>query len=222
MAREQTYQRYRRMARYPLFLAGVLFLVGFALVLDPHPQTIDAHRVTGRSLTLAAWFVFLADYLISLALSPDRPRYVRTHIPQAMGVLFPPLRVLLIFHVTYEVAHQTRGRFGDRVRLYLLYVSTLVILVSSLAVMAVERNAPGATIVNFSDALWWAAETVSTVGYGDMYPVTFAGRVIAVTLMVNGFLILSVLTATVAQKFVSSQFGGAGSPQPEPLPEPEV
>ena len=103
-------------------------------------------------------------------------------MPQAIGVIFPPLRILLIFHVTYEVARQTRGRFGHRVRLYLLYVSTLVILVSSVAVMVVERNAPGATITSFGDALWWAAETVSTVGYGDMYPVTLAGRVIAVVL----------------------------------------
>jgi len=222
MASEQTYQAYRRRARYPLFLAGLLFLVGFALVVDPDLATAQQHHVTGRSLTLLSWGVFLADYLISLVLAPAREHYVRTHVPQAIGVIFPPLRILLIFHVTYEVARQTRGRFGHRVRLYLLYISTLVILVSSLAVMVVERNAPGATITSFGDALWWAAETVSTVGYGDMYPVTVAGRVIAVTLMINGFVILSVLTATVAQKFVSSQFGFEPPPEPEPLPEPEV
>jgi len=222
MASAQVYQKYRRLARYPLFLAGLLFLIGFGLVIDPQLETLTDHRVAGRTLILAAWVVFLADYLISLALSPDRGLYLRTHIPQAVGVLFPPLRILLIFHVTYEVARETRGRFGHRVRLYLLYVSTLVILVSSAAVLLVERNAPQATIKNFGDALWWSAETVSTVGYGDMYPVTFAGRVIGVTLMVNGFVILSVLTATVAQKFVSSQFGIAPEAEPEPLPEPEV
>jgi voltage-gated potassium channel len=222
VASEQTYQKYRRLARYPLFLAGVAFVVGFALTLDPHLATLEQHRLAGRTLTLAAWAVFLADYLVSVALAPDRGQYVRTHVLQAIGVVFPPLRVLLIFHVTYEVARQTRGAFGTRARLYLLYISTLVIVVSALSVMTVERNAPGATIKNFGDALWWSAETVSTVGYGDMYPVTAAGRVIAVLLMVNGFLILSVLTATVASKFVTSTFGLEDQKRPEPLPEPEV
>jgi voltage-gated potassium channel len=219
MASEQTYQKYRRLARYPLFLAGLLFLIGFVLILDPTLATAQQHHVTGRALTLISWAVFLADYVISLALAPERGEFVRTHVLQAIGVLFPPLRILLIFHVTYEVAQQSRGRFGERVRLYLLYVTTLVVLVASLAVLVAERNAPGATIVSYGDALWWVAETISTVGYGDMYPVTVPGRVIAVMLMVNGFLVLSVLTATVAQKFVSSQSQG---PTPDPLPEPEV
>lgn len=222
MASEQTYQRYRRLARYPLFLAGLAFVVGLILVVDPHLNTIDQHRIAGRTLTLLAWFVFFVDYVVSLALAPDRGQYVRSHIPQAIGVLFPPLRILLIFHVTYEAARQARGAFGSRARLYLLFVSTLVIVLSSLAVTAAERGAPGATIASFGDALWWSAETVSTVGYGDMYPVTVLGRLIAVALMVNGFLILSVLTATVAQKFVSSTFGVQAPAAPDPLPEPEV
>jgi voltage-gated potassium channel len=86
--------------------------------------------------------VFLADYVISLILAPDRVQFIKTHIPQAIGVLFPPLRILLIFHVTYEVARNTRGRFGQRARLYLLYLTTLVVLGSSVAVLIVERNAP--------------------------------------------------------------------------------
>ena len=217
MASEQTYQKYRRLARYPLFLAGLLFLIGLALVLDPNLATAQQHHVTGRALTLIAWAVFLADYVISLILAPDRVQFIKTHIPQAIGVLFPPLRILLIFHVTYEVARNTRGRFGQRARLYLLYLTTLVVLGSSVAVLIVERNAPGATIVSFGDALWWCAETISTVGYGDMYPVTVPGRVIAVTLMINGFLILSVLTATVAQKFASSPAQDTPA-----TPEPEV
>jgi voltage-gated potassium channel len=222
MASEATYQKYRSLARYPLFLAGLMFLLGIGLAFDPNLDTIDQHHHVGRTMTLFSWAIFLADYLISLALAPDRLHYVKTHVLQAIGVIFPPLRILLIFHVTYQVARSSRERFGDRVREYLLYVSTMVILASSAAVTLVERNAPGATIKSFGDSLWWSAETISTVGYGDVYPVTLAGRVIAVVLMVNGFLILSVLTATVAQKFVSSQFGFSEQPRPDPQPEPET
>jgi voltage-gated potassium channel len=219
MRTEARYQRYRRAVRYPLFLAGLMFIVGVALALDPHPDTTDQHFHIGRIFTLVAWMVFLADYLISLLLAPDRMQYVRTHVLQAIGVLFPPLRIVLIFHVTYEVAQGSRERFGVRIREYLLYVSTLVIVVTSAAVTVVERNAPGARITSYGDALWWSAETISTVGYGDMYPVTVPGRVIAVLLMANGFTILSVLTATVAQRFVMNPEQG---PAPERSPEPEV
>ena len=52
MASEQTYQKYRRLARYPLFLAGLLFLIGLALVLDPNIATAQQHHITGRALTL--------------------------------------------------------------------------------------------------------------------------------------------------------------------------
>ena len=220
MRTEARYQKYRRLARYPLFLAGVMFLVGLLLTLDPQLETLDDHRVAGRGLTLVAWAVFLIDYLVSLYLAPDRSEYMRTHVVQAIGVIFPPLRILLIFHVTYEVMRHSRKAFGDRVRLYLVYASTLIISLSSFLVMLAERNAPGATIRNYGDALWWAAETISTVGYGDMYPVTIVGRIFAVSLMINGFLILSVLTATVAQKFVTSLTGPP--PDTTPQPEPEV
>lgn len=207
--------------RYPLFLAGVVFIVGLLLTFDPQIDPLNTHRVTGRTLTAVSWAVFLFDYLASLYLSPDRRHYVRTHIPQAVGVLFPPFRILLIFHVTLEVMRNSRRAFGSRVRLYLIYVSTTVIALSSLVVMLVERNAPGATIVSYGDALWWAAETISTVGYGDMYPVTVIGRIFAVSLMVNGFLILSVLTATVSQKLVASLATDPTDNGPRD-PEPEV
>lgn len=221
MRSEARYQSYRRFARFPLFLAGIVFLIGLLLTLDPYLDTIASHHLAGRTLVTVSWAVFLLDYLLSLYLSPNRVDYVRTHVLQAVGVLFPPLRILLIFHVTYEVMRSSRRAFGDQVRLYLVYVSTIVIGLSSLLVMLVERDAPGATIKNYGDALWWAAETISTVGYGDMYPVTVTGRILAVTLMVNGFLILSVLTATVAQKFVTSTLG-VQQPTSDPEPEPEV
>lgn len=221
MASEQTYQKYRRMARYPLFVAGLMFILGIGLVVDPHPPTELQHSVTGRTLTLVAWAMFLADYVISLILAPNKPHYLKTHIPQALGVLFPPLRIFLIFHVTFEVVKGSRAAFGKRLRLYMLYVSTLVILVSSVAVLIAERNATGATIVSFGDSLWWAAETISTVGYGDMYPVTVLGRVVAVTLMVNGLAILSVLTATVSQTLMSNSLG-IKEPKTPPTPEPET
>lgn len=66
----------------------------------------------------------------------------------------------------------------------------------------VERTARGSNIKTFGDALWWAATTVTTVGYGDRYPTTGQGRLIAVGLMVVGIALLGVVTATIAAWFV--------------------
>ena len=60
-----------------------------------------------------------------------------------------------------------------------------------------ERDAPGATITTFGDAIWWAIVTVATVGYGDTYPVTFGGRAYAVLLMIGGIAIVGTSSAVV-------------------------
>ena len=62
----------------------------------------------------------------------------------------------------------------------------------------------GANVTSIGDALWWAATTVTTVGYGDRYPVTTTGRVIAVILMIVGMALVSAITASIAAWFVSS------------------
>jgi voltage-gated potassium channel len=69
-------------------------------------------------------------------------------------------------------------------------------------VMLFESNAPGSNIHTYKDALWWAVVTVTTVGYGDRYPVTEGGRLVATVLMFVGIGLIGVLTATVASFFM--------------------
>ena len=61
-----------------------------------------------------------------------------------------------------------------------------------------ERSAPDASITTFGEAVWWTITTISTVGYGDRYPVTVEGRLVAATLMVAGIALLGVVTASIA------------------------
>ena len=65
-----------------------------------------------------------------------------------------------------------------------------------------ERNYPDASITTFGDALWWACTTITTVGYGDRYPVSVTGRFIAVALMLGGIALLGTITATIASWLV--------------------
>ena len=66
----------------------------------------------------------------------------------------------------------------------------------SLAVYASERNAPGATITDYGDSVWWAIVTITTVGYGDMVPITVMGRIYASILMLGGVVIVGAATGT--------------------------
>ena len=68
-----------------------------------------------------------------------------------------------------------------------------------------ERSAKGWNIHNFGQGLWWAVETVTTVGYGERYPVTTLGQGVAVFLMLVGIGLIGVLTATVASYFVQER-----------------
>jgi len=68
-----------------------------------------------------------------------------------------------------------------------------------------ELRAPEANITSTTDAIWWSIVSVTTVGYGDRFPVTFSGRVVAIFLMVGGIGLVSVLTS-----FLSNAFIGAG------------
>jgi len=74
----------------------------------------------------------------------------------------------------------------------------MLVFVASLAMLEAERPAPDANIITFGDALWLVCTTITTVGYGDLFPVTATGRCIAVGLMLGGIALIGTITASVA------------------------
>jgi voltage-gated potassium channel len=76
-------------------------------------------------------------------------------------------------------------------------------------VLLFEENAKSSNIHDYPDALWWAIVTVTTVGYGDRYPTTEGGRIVAVVLMLVGIGLLGTLTATVASVFIKEHTDAA-------------
>ena len=77
-----------------------------------------------------------------------------------------------------------------------------IVYAASLAILEAERGQPHSEINTFGDALWWAMTTVTTVGYGDLSPVTATGRMVAVALMLAGITLLGIVTATLASWIV--------------------
>ncbi len=80
-----------------------------------------------------------------------------------------------------------------------------VMLLGSYAVVAAERDAPSANLTSYPKALWWSAETATTVGYGDFYPVTLWGRLIACVVMFVGITTYGMITAAIAAWFVGRE-----------------
>lgn len=195
--RERAYERFTTL---PMILLSFLFLLAYVvIILDDLKFSSPVSVVLAYALVII-WLLFIADYFVRLGLSRNRRMFVRHNILDMSSMVIPFMRPFLLL-VYLSRLRGFRGGSGSPLRARILaYAGSAVIMfifVISLAVYAAERHAPGASITNYGDALWWAMETISTVGYGDMVPVTVPGRIYAVFLMLGGMVIVGVTTATV-------------------------
>lgn len=184
--------------------AALLFLAAYAWpILDP--ELARPWQTACWALTWLTWAAFVADYSVRLALARDRWSFVRTNLVDLAIVVLPvlrPLRLIQLLSIVTVLNRRLTVSLRQHVTMFAVVASGLVLFCASLAVLDAERGAPGATITTFEEALWWAAVTVTTVGYGDFYPVTSAGRLIAVGLFLAGIALLGVVTGTLASWFV--------------------
>jgi voltage-gated potassium channel len=138
-------------------------------------------------------------------LAPNRRRWFFRHLFDLAIVALPllrPLRLLRLVVLLGALQKAVGDAIRGRIVVYTVSGVVLLIYVASLAILDKERDQPGATINSFGKALWWSITTVTTVGYGDLYPVTVTGRVIAVLLMLGGISLVGVLTASLASWIV--------------------
>ena len=192
-------QRWERYSEWPLAAAAVVFLVLFSRQVLVQPQGHEAHIVW--AVDWAIWGLFVVDYVVRLCLADNRWHWFLRHLLDFAIVTLPllrPLRLLRLL-VLIEVLQKAIGdAFRGRIVVYTVSGVVLLIYTSSLAVFDKERYLHGATINSFGKAVWWSITTVTTVGYGDVYPVTNTGRVIAVLLMIGGISLVGVVTAALA------------------------
>lgn len=191
--------RWEKIVQWPLLAASVLFLISYSwrVLAD-----LDGPRnLLTLVVLVAAWLVFAVDYLVNLYLAPERRHWFITHLFDLVVVFLPVLRPLRLLRLVtlLPIFQRTPGQaVRSRVGLYLAAASSLLIWMGSLAVLDAERSAPRANITTVGDSVWWAFVTISTVGYGDYFPVTGTGRLVAVALMLGGVTLVGVITATLA------------------------
>ncbi|QFZ23744.1 potassium channel family protein [Saccharothrix syringae] len=204
---------WERRVEWPLTTLATLFLAVYAWQVLDDRATPGLHGALEAVLRLV-WLLFALDYAVRFTLAVDKRRFVTGHLFDLLAVLLPMVRQLRVLRLV-TVLKAISNRFSDRVRrrvgVHVAGVTVLVGACASLAVLDAERHHPGATITTFGDAAWWTLTTITTVGYGDRYPVTWEGRLVAALLMVGGIALIGVITGTIASWLVERLSGVEGS-----------
>ncbi|MFG1622895.1 potassium channel family protein [Kribbella sp. NPDC049227] len=197
---------YERDTGWLLDGAALAFLAVYAVPIL-HP---DLSATWIRACEVASWVIwgmFGVDYFIRLSLAEDRRRFARRNVIDVLVIVLPllrPMRLVRLLPVLARMQHAGMSLRG-RATTYVVAGAVLLGFVASLAVLDAERGSPEANITTFGDALWWAATTVTTVGYGDHFPTTGEGRIVGVVLMLGGIALVGTITAALASWFVEEQ-----------------
>ncbi|MES2572771.1 MAG: ion transporter [Verrucomicrobiota bacterium] len=171
-------------------------------------------------IDFAICFVFLGDFFLRLCQAPSKRNFLKwgwidllSSIPnfdilrvgRAVG-LIRLFRLLRAFRSTKALVDYLFGNRAKSTFSTVAAVSLLLTMFASIAMLHLEKGAES-NIKTPVDALWWAIATITTVGYGDKFPVTTEGRAVAALLMTAGVGLFGTFTAFVARAFVASDFG---------------
>jgi voltage-gated potassium channel len=209
----------RKLTAYDLAI-GILALFSLILLIplifgNVSPSDKQVFIILEDSLCV----VFLFDFLRSLRLAPNKWAYflkgggwldLLGSIPFYAFAIF---RAARLFRIVQQLRSMTGGgfrrilyrRLAESTLLFTLVTALIVIFTISWIVLEAEKGNPHASITTYPTAVWWAVVTITTVGYGDYYPVTAIGRIGAVILMFFGLGIIAVLASYLSTTFIARQ-----------------
>ena len=196
----------------------ILALISVALVLLGFAEMVDLDNPPYNIIDLLLWGVFVVDYGWRFFLSKGKWRFIIENIFDLLAIL-PLNAIFTVFRLgrIFRLARLTKllkltrllrivgltgkleKKIGKLLRtnglLYIFYLNSFIVLVGSSILSVVEEK-------SFSDSLWWALVTVTTVGYGDIVPNSIFGKWLAVLLMLVGIGTIGMLTSALTNFFV--------------------
>ena len=158
--------------------------------------------------------VLLSYFFYGLFRAHNKAQFIRVHwidfiasIPAIdifrYGRIFQVLRVLRMLRVANQVIRHLLKNTGSTMLASMLLVLIVVLGGSAIAILMTEAGNPGSNIETAEYAIWWALVTISTVGYGDYYPITTAGRVISAIVILTGVSIFAGISGLVASSLLT-------------------
>jgi voltage-gated potassium channel len=216
--RGEGFERFSRAVDGPMTVLALAMipLIVVPLIMDLSPG-LDSAFV---AIDYLVWAAFAVEYVVKLCLAPDRWRFFKRNIPDLVIVVVPMLRPLRVLRgarllrllrlarlvaFAFEGVSEARSILRRRGLSWVLLIALALNLIAATLVLNFERDIPNGNIHSYPDALWWAVTTITTVGYGDRFPISPAGRGVAVVLMVSGIALFGTITASIAAYFVEQK-----------------
>jgi voltage-gated potassium channel len=212
---QDAFDRFSAAVDLPMTVLALLWLP--VLVIPFVVKLPSGVSATFEAIDFTVWAAFVVEYLVKLWLTPARKTFVTHHLVDLAVIALPmlrPLRAARLLRlltlarvgvVLFNALRRAKAVMSHQGLHFVLLAVVLIVFACAGLALSFEIHTPGSNIHHFSDALWWAISTVTTVGYGDRFPVTAGGRGVAVVLMLVGIGLIGVLTATVASYFVEKQ-----------------
>ena len=225
---------------YEIFIGALSILSIFNLVLVYVIAGDSALELVLSVMNALFSAIFLGDFLYRISTAPSAMHYffrgfgwadLLASLPFPQFKILRLFRLLRVFRLLRELGPRTVGStlIHDRANsalMTLLLMGILVLQFGSISILYVEEDADGANITSASDALWYTIVTISTVGYGDQYPVTNAGRLIGTLIIVVGVGIFGTFTGYLANLFLgprkAAEEAGTDAATPAPTGEAEA
>lgn len=206
---------WERLTTWPLLVLGVAFVLVYSIyILWVGEPPVVALIFIG--VLLVSWVAFILDVVVRIVLTPKGQRwaFIRSHPIDVLSAILPVFRGLKVVDLLRGLPwFHARNASAIRIEVVAYAVAYVLVFIYfiSLSGLEAERGAPGATILNFGDAVWWAFSTMTTAAYGDVVPVTALGRVYAVMLMISGLAIFGVASGVAASYVVDRTRGRSRS-----------
>lgn len=188
---------------YIYFVAVLLIVTIISFFLD---------RLTASYINFGVWLLFTIDYIVRLFKSPKKWYFIKTHILDLIAIipfytLFRYFKALTLFFFIFRTTSLGKEYLGSHYknleesefgRVFIAFILICIILPIPLVWIEPQMK-------SYEDVLWWAIQTTTTVGYGDIVPVTQIGRLVGAVLMILGIGLIGIMASFITRLFLSKK-----------------
>lgn len=201
---------------YELFIAAVSLLSVFNMVLSNIPGVDNDAANVVYIVNAALTLLFIYDFGLRFATAPSRQDYfIHKYGWADLLAIIPSFRIFRLFRI-YKAYRIIQNHGGSRTLEYLsqhrvesaLYILVLMVILiiesGAFMVLQAERASSSANIQTAGDAIWWAYVTITTVGYGDRFPVTAQGRLVGILVLTTGVAVFATFAGLISSRLLTS------------------